>query len=327
MEITKSNTGTDKKVMAPGSIFSFTVPEENNNTRLDAYISKQFSSYSRTFFQKLINENRVLINDSSITKPGYIVRINDKISVKFPDLPPKADLKSISCDSGIELIHENPDFLIVYKPAGIIVHPVHTKTDGISLVDWLLHKFNGIDQVGSPERPGIVHRLDMLTSGLIIIARNNYAHATLSDMFKSRLIKKTYLAIAEGYPDKTDKSGIIDYAIARHPSGSKMMHVKMPRNSNNARQAITNYKVSEYLNNASLVEVNPVTGRTHQIRVHFAALGTPITGDSLYGKQSKLIDRQALHAYKLEFEYENKLYSFQKDMPEDMLKLIEQLRK
>jgi len=315
------------KVMDPGSEFLFTVPEENNNTRLDMYVSKQFSSYSRTYFQKLINENHVLINGTSTTKPGYIVRINDKISVKFPVLPPRPDLKVIDIDLGIELIHEHPDFLIVYKPAGIIVHPVNTKNSVISLVDWLLQKFSEISQVGSPERPGIVHRLDMLTSGLLIVPRNNYALATFSDMFKNRLMNKTYLALVEGYPDKNDKSGCINYSIARHPSGSKMMHIKVPRNSNNAREAITNYKVVEYLNNASLVEVKPVTGRTHQIRVHFSAVGNPIIGDVLYGKQSKIINRQALHAYKLEFEYENKQYSFQRDMPEDMLNLLEQLRK
>lgn len=305
------------KVIAPDSKFSITVTDADNNLRLDVFLSKQFESYSRSFFQKLISEDGIVINNILIKKSSHQVKTDDEILVTFPSLK-EVNLKKIESDFGIEVLFEHPDFLIIYKPAGILVHEASSKKDVISLVDWLLHKFKEIAQVGSPERPGIVHRLDMKTSGIMIIPRNNFALAKFGQMFKDRQIKKTYLAIVQGFPEQ---SGVIDYSIMRHASGHKMTHAKFY--NSNAREANTNYKVLKYLKDSALMEVNPTTGRTHQIRVHFAAIGHPIIGDMLYGKKSKLIERQALHAYSLEFEYEGEKFKFEKNMPEDMMNLLE----
>ncbi len=309
------------KVIAPNSEFTFSVLQEENNIRLDVFLAKQFS-YSRSFFQKLISDEGILINNALIKKPSYLIKANDEIVVKFPTQKEKRDIKTIEKDMGIEVLYEHPDFLIIYKPAGILVHEVGSKKNEITLVDWLLHKFKDLAQVGASERPGIVHRLDMLTSGLMIIPRNNFTHTLFGNMLKNRQIKKTYLAVVQGHPDE---SGTIEYGILRHPSGYKMTYSK--KYNSNAREALTHYKVLKYLKDATLVEVHPITGRTHQIRVHFAAIGHPIIGDILYGKKSKLIERQALHSCCLEFEYEGEKFSFKKDMPEDMQKLVKSLTK
>lgn len=314
----------DSKTIAPESVFSFLVLPEDNNIRLDVFAAKQFKNYSRSYFQKIINENGILINGININKSSWIIKENDQLIVTFPKMPEKPDLKVIDKDLGIELLFEHSDFLIVYKPAGVLVHKANSNSAQVSLVDWLLLKFNEISNVGLPERPGIVHRLDLLTSGILIVTRNNFAHMTFSDMFKNRQIKKTYLAIVEGHPET---SGSIDYSITRHASGTKMATLKNSRNFRNARESLTHYKTLKYFKDSSLVEVSPVTGRTHQIRVHFSAIGHSLIGDVVYGKKSKLIDRQALHAYSLEFEYEGQKYKFEKEMPEDMKLLVENLSK
>lgn len=311
----------------PGSNHKFLVTDENNNIRLDLFISKQFADYSRSFFQKLIYDNLVTINGQSILKPGLNVKTNDEISVQFPTIS-EIQVKNLPSDMGIELIHQHPDFLIVYKPAGIIIHAANTKDQSPTLVDWLLMKFKEISEVGSPERPGIVHRLDMLTSGILVIPRNNSSHMAFGNLFKNRMIQKKYLAVVEGSPDK---EGTIEFPITRHSSGHKMVHVEAKNlyccNARNAREAKTDYKVVQYFDNAALIEAHPITGRTHQIRVHCAAIGHPIIGDIIYGKKSSLIDRQALHSYSLEFDYEGKHYTFQKDIPEDFNQLLKKLKK
>ena len=215
------------KVISPNSTFPFLVTQEDNNIRLDVFIAKQFSNYSRSYFQKLISDNGVLVKGALITKPSWALKENDAIIVTFPLPKEKADLKAIDTNLGIELVHEHTDFLIVYKPAGVLVHEAHSNSADVSLVDWLLLKFNEISKVGSPERPGIVHRLDMLTSGILVVTRNNFAHMTFGNMFKNRLMRKTYLAVVQGHPQS---SGTIDYAITRHGSGTKMATTKNSRN-------------------------------------------------------------------------------------------------
>lgn len=312
----------DSKVIAQGSVFDFKVPEADNNSRIDIFVAKQFSSYSRSFFKKLIDDGLVSVNGKAINKVSYPIKTNDDVIVKFPIIEP-VEPKVLVESLGVEVVFEHSDFLILYKPAGVLTHAATTSKAG-NLVDWILSKFKDISSVGSPERPGIVHRLDMNTSGLIIITRNNYAHEKFGNMFKDRKIKKTYLAIVEGDPKQ---EGFIDYPISRHSTGSKMTVVKSNTRGirGGVREALTNYKTLEYFQGYALVEAKPVTGRTHQIRVHFAAIGHPIVGDSTYGKASKLIDRHALHAYQLEFEYEGQQFVFKKDMPKDFVKLIESI--
>lgn len=305
--------------IGPGKIISLTIGQENNAKRLDIFLATEFPLYSRTFFKKLIEESAVMVNKKSITKSGYILKTDDIVEITFPPAPTLETSALPEKDLTIELLFEHPQFLIVYKPPYLMVHAPKHKSDKYTLVDWLIHKFKELKNIGYLDRPGIVHRLDKDTSGLIIIPRTNYAHTIFSNMFKDREIEKTYLAIVQGHPSS---SGAIDYNITRHTSQRhKMTHCK-----NYGRQALTNYIVLEYFSNTSLVEVYPVTGRTHQIRVHFSCIGHPLVGDKVYGHSSKLIGRQALHAYRLSFIFENHRYTFWHSLPADMVSLIENLR-
>jgi 23S rRNA pseudouridine1911/1915/1917 synthase len=204
------------------------------------------------------------------------------------------------------------------------MHKTQHETNNYTLVDWLTSHFKEIETVGSIERPGIVHRLDKDSSGLLIIARTNYAHQIFTKLFKDRAIKKTYLALVEGHPEK---SGTIDQPIGRHQTHRLRMTTYGASSSVPTRHAITHYKVLEYFDNYSLVEFKPETGRTHQIRVHAAFLGHPLVGDTLYASSSPFIKRHALHASSLSFNFEDKLYEFNADLPHDFATLIAQIKK
>jgi len=316
------------QLVEPNSVHTFTVKEDQEGQRVDLFLSEQFPSYSRSFFEKLIEQGRVKLNGKPINKKSTVLKINDTVSVQFPELKKdpvqlKKDIEKLD----VKIVHEDPHFLIINKPAGLMVHAPHPDSTEVTLVDWLLAKFKELKNVGYEDRPGIVHRLDKDTSGLLIIPRNNCAHAYFSDLFKKRKIKKTYLAIVKGHPNK---EGEIDLDIARHPSDrKKMTHVTIgnrPQIKSKIRHAKTLYKVLEYFDEYALVEVYPVTGRTHQIRVHFTGIKHPLLGDPIYGQKSKIIPRHALHANKLEFEFEGKKFTFQEDAPKDFKDAVTQLR-
>jgi len=310
----------DSVSIAPDSTFTFTIEQEQEGTRLDQFLANQFMHYSRSFFGTLIEEQGVTVNSVIAKKNGIKLKPDDVVVVSFPSARIAKEYSQKELDAlGIEVVFEQEDFLILYKPADVLVHPPSEKSESISLVDWILNKFKTIKEVGYTDRPGIVHRLDKDTSGLMIVARNNAAHATISDMFKKRKIHKIYLAIVKGHPEKT---GTIDFPIGRHiKHRKKMAHVPT------GRVATTHYKVLEYFKDCSLVAIELITGRTHQIRVHFATSGHPVIGDILYGRPSKQIKRQALHAHKLLFTYKEKEFSFQKEVPEDFEKLLKYARK
>ena len=317
------------QLVEPNSIHTFTVKENQEGQRVDAYLSSQFPSYSRSFFERLIEQECVKLNGKPIHKKSTPLKVDDTISIQFPEI--KKDPVQVKKDAenlDVKIIHEDPHFLIISKPAGLMVHAPHPDSTDITLVDWLVAKFEDIKNVGYEDRPGIVHRLDKDTSGLLIIPRNNCSHAYFSDLFKERKIKKTYLAIVKGHPDK---EGEIDLDIARNPDNrKKMTHVtggNRPKIKSKIRQAKTLFKVIEYLDEYSLVEVHLITGRTHQIRVHFTGIKHPLLGDPIYGQKSKIISRHALHAHKLEFEFEGKKFEFQEDAPKDFQQAVIQLRK
>jgi len=304
----------------PGSQFSFIVAPEKEGARLDVFVTEHFPHYSRSFFRTLIEHEQIRINDTLPKKCGVKLKLQDSIVITFP---PKLEPKEYDNDAlknlGIEIIFQHEDFLVVYKPAGVLVHPPTEKSDTISLVDWLLGSFKDIKHVGYTNRPGIVHRLDKDTSGVLLVALNNHAHATISDMFRNRTMKKTYYAVVTGHPQE---QGSIDFPIGRHPAmRRRMTHLS------SGRSALTHFKVVEYFEHSSLVEVELITGRTHQIRVHFATLGHPLLGDTLYGTPSKQIKRQALHAKKISFEYHGATFSFEKELPKDLVNLIAYERK
>jgi 23S rRNA pseudouridine1911/1915/1917 synthase len=311
------------KVIAPGAEFEFSIGTETAGTRLDNFIASQFAAYSRSFFKNLITDKLVTINQKIVERPGVTLKLGDQVLVKFP---PAQTSKQVLIDQdslGVQVLHTHPDFLVISKPAGLVVHAPQHDFAGVTLVDWILSKFQEIAQVGYAERPGIVHRLDLQTSGLMLVARNNFAQALLSDKFRARTMHKTYLAIVRGHPEL---QGIVDLAIARHPvQRNKMMVVKdlTEIRNRNARPAKTTYRVLKYLpDDLAVIEVKPETGRMHQIRVHMASLGHPVLGDTVYGSSSKLITRQALHAYAIGFEYCGTDYYFTCPIPDDLQKLI-----
>lgn len=303
-----------------GTSQEFTITAEDAGMRIDAFISKQFPNYSRSFFQKLFKKKTITVQNKPI-KPGYKTKFGEQVNISFPT--EEVTTETPFPDSiTIDIIAKEDDFLIINKPAGLTVHKPKPTYTHPTLCDWLTQNYTEIAHVGAIDRPGIVHRLDKDTSGIMIIPRTNKAHELFSDMFKNRKIKKTYLALVDGHPDE---HGEISFAIGRHPVlRSTMTHfTRIPENQS-ARDACTNYKVINYYDTFSLVEVKPTTGRTHQIRVHFKAIGHSLLGDSTYGKESKIIKHHALHASELQFSFEGKSYHFTCPLADAMQKIVAQ---
>lgn len=323
--MTRFGQNGDKKMengwIAQGSSFTLTAQAEDAGQRIDKFITQHFEQYSRSFLQKLFEQEQILINQSKIAKPSYSLREGDVISIHFPQQPSDKTVKEIPQDLHVTIVAKETDFLIVSKPAGLVVHAPSANYDDITLSDWVTQTHEEIAHVGLVDRPGIVHRLDKDTSGLMIIPRTNCAHATFTDMFKNRQIKKTYLAIVLGHPNS---KGMIDFHIGRHPTiRNKMHHFTDATKRQSCRTAVTHFDVLQYFKEYSLVEIQPTTGRTHQIRVHFAALGYPLLADYLYGTKSKILKRHALHAHKLEFEYKGTQYSFTSELEADLQNIID----
>lgn len=284
--------------------------------RIDKFLFEKFPDFSRAYFQKLIDFGMILVNSKTVNKSNYKLKKNDALEVNFPE-EKQFDLKPRKVD--FEIVDIQPEFIVINKPAGLVVHPSQkTQVDETTLINGLLYQFQELKQFENSERPGIVHRLDKGTSGLLLIARNPKALIKFSDMFKNREVKKTYLAVVKGHPPKTGK---IDYAIGRHPFKShKMSHMGY-----HAKKALTYYEVLAYYKDCALVEVKIVTGRTHQIRVHFSAIGHKLLGDDIYGCKSEFIERPALHAWKLSFEFKEQKFKYLKQIPDDIKNLLKNL--
>lgn len=289
-------------------------PDDLEPTRLDQFLFTQFPDYSRSYFQKLITNELVTVDGKKVNK-SFVVRPGMTVEFTFPE-PPSFDVEPQDVD--FEVLAIEDDFLVVNKPVGLTVH--HSKSEGYAptLVAGLLYRFKELEEFEDQERPGIVHRLDKNTSGLLIVARNEKALIGLSHLFKDREIDKTYLAVVKGHPEP---KGEIALPIGRHPT----QRVKMSHVSYKPKPALTKYEVVDYYKDCALVKVRLITGRTHQIRVHFAAIGHGLLGDSLYGSKSKMIKRQALHSWKISFTFREKLYSYTCPLAEDFKKLIETL--
>ncbi|MGE0206385.1 MAG: RluA family pseudouridine synthase [Candidatus Babeliales bacterium] len=302
---------------------TFQVQQEANTGRLDHFISDKLPEYSRSFVQKLISQHQVTVNGKQV-KSSCSLKKGDLIALTIPNQEPLyaqdflPEERQLLADLKVNVMHEDKHFFILEKPAGLLVHRTSPNKKAMTLIDWLMHNDQKLSEVGSPERPGIVHRLDKDTSGIIIIARTNYAHQYFTKLFKERSIQKTYLAVVHGHPDK---EGLIDLPVGRNPHIRNQMTV----NGIQARSAQTKYKVITYFENAALVEVTILTGRTHQIRVHFKTLGHPLLGDGTYGKESAHIKRQALHAAQLNFTFDGTAYSFKSALPEDIDHLLKKL--
>lgn len=322
---------TTHGLIAPEAVFTFIVPENIASQRIDRFIAEQFTHYSRTYFQDIISNGNVTINGKTITKQGASINPKDTITVQFPKERIVEETALAQHTLNISILATTEHFMIIHKPANLLVHAPSAKSHAITLIDWIRHHHHELSSVGAVDRPGIIHRLDKETSGLLIVTRTNYGHHILGDLFKNRMMHKTYKAVVAGHPAP---EGIITFAIGRNPTNRTKMTFFNENCINGTgkvgaiktRHAKTEYKVLEYFKDTSLIEVKPTTGRTHQIRVHMMALGHPIIGDQLYGKQSALINRQALHAEQLSFTFEDTQYSFNDKIPDDFQELITFLR-
>lgn len=267
---------------------------EEGGERVDRYVAERVPELSRAQVQRLLEEGTVTV-DGVVPKASYRVRPGDVILVR---VPPPAPMDLIPEPMPLEVLYEDDDLVAINKPAGLTVHPSPGHPSG-TLVNALLAHCTDLSGIGGALRPGIVHRLDKDTSGLILVAKHDAAHRHLQSQFKGRAVSKIYLALVEG--QLTPARGRIEAPLGRDPRQRKRMRVISV--SEGGREAMTEYRVLEVLKGTTLVEVHPITGRTHQIRVHLSAVGHPVVGDRLYGFRRGWpgLDRQFLHAWKLTF--------------------------
>ena len=282
--------------------------------RLDRYLAEQ-CQISRSYAQKLINEGQVEVNGRA-AKASQKLNAGDKV---VANIPPPTPVSLAPEAIPLKVIYEDSDLIVIDKPAGLVVHPAAGHRSG-TLVNAILARCPDLGTINGTIRPGIVHRLDRDTSGLMMVAKNEAAYARLSHQIKQRLIKKGYIALVSGH--LSPEHGIIDAPIGRHPKDRKRMAVV-----SGGREARTEYRVIKYFADYTLVEAMPETGRTHQIRVHFAAIGHPVFGDPVYGKRSSLLGRQFLHAHRLGFKLPSsgKFVEFKSELPPDLEEVLKQL--
>jgi len=260
------------------------------NLRLDRYIFESHQEFTRSYIQKLIKEGYIRVN-GQVAKPSLKPKIGDVVVINLP--PPSPSPALVPESISLALVYEDKDLLVIDKPAGIPVHPAPGHPSH-TLINAILAHCPEILAIDGSLRPGIVHRLDKDTSGLMVVAKNKQAQLNLSSQLKNRRVLKRYLILVRGCP--SPEKGIIEAPIGRHPRNRKRMAV-VP----SGREARTLYRVVKRLNGYTLVEVTLETGRTHQIRVHFAAIGCPVVGDAVYGVKSPYLGRQFVHACFLSF--------------------------
>jgi 23S rRNA pseudouridine1911/1915/1917 synthase len=262
--------------------------------RLDVFLSSRLPEISRSQAQKLVFEKKVRLN-GTWTKASHKLRLGDVVEVEAAE-----EARSVLRpeDISLSVIYSDEHIVVINKPAGLVVHPGAGVVEG-TLVNALLFHFPGIERVGHPERPGIVHRLDKETSGVMVVARSGKAYTELKRQFKAREVEKIYLALVWGHMQLEE--GRIDWALGRHPRHRQRISIRTRK----PKTALTLYSVKKVLEEFTLLEVKPVTGRTHQIRVHFAAAGHPIVGDGRYGGKDKTgrFPRLYLHAWRIVFAH------------------------
>ncbi len=289
---------------------------EAGHVRLDQFLALQSTELTRAQLHRLIVEGQVLLNGRS-AKPAQKVRSGDLVSLT---IPPPRETGVLPQWMPLTVIYQDSDIVVIDKPAGLSVHPGPGHPDQ-TLVNGLLARCPDIQGVGGAIRPGIVHRLDKDTSGLMMVAKNHHSHQELSDQIKNRQVNKGYLALSTG--TVTPDAGLIDQPIARDPRHRKRMAVVR-----GGRESRTRYKVLETPPGHSLLELILETGRTHQIRVHLAYLGHPLLGDGVYGRTSPRLDRHFLHAYKLGFQHPRtgEPLEFQSALPENLTAVLEEFK-
>lgn len=308
---------------------TFMAGEEDSGERLDKVLAVRYPAQSRQYFQLLLKDGRILVNEKP-AKASVKLRSGDRVEVSFPP-PQELDLKPLKMS--LNIIYEDKNLIVLDKPAGLVVHPGEGATHREdSLVNALLHHCKGeLSGINGVLRPGVVHRLDKDTSGLLVIAKNDHTHRHLVEQFQGREVEKMYYALLVGRLEPL--KGSIEAPIGRDPANRKRMAVVSEKKG---RMAITKYEVLDYVGDFTFVKVYLITGRTHQIRVHFASIGFPLAGDDLYGKPkiNKLLReehglaRQFLHAGGMAFVLPgaSKKRAFETPLPSDLQAVIDSLR-
>jgi 23S rRNA pseudouridine1911/1915/1917 synthase len=289
---------------------------DQGGERLDVFLARRVERLSRSQAQRLIERGLVTVQ-GEVAKAARIVRSGERVLLR---LPPPEPVALEPQPLPLTVLYEDKEVLVVDKPAGMPVHPGPGHARG-TLANALLARFPELRRVGEAFRPGIVHRLDKDTSGLLVVAKTPRAHRHLVEQLKARQVHKLYLALVQGVPQP--ESGVIEAPIGRHPRRRQRMAVV-----EGGREAITRYQVLEALGECALLAVEPITGRTHQVRVHLAAIGHPLLGDPLYGRPSPLLGRQFLHAHRLSFALpgSGRTVEFQSPLPQDLRQALEALR-
>ena len=297
-------------------LFQFTGPTE----RLDKFLVRNLPEFSRSRLLGLIQDGLVIVSGEPAKKGGQMLPNGAEISVRIPPTQPVGLLAE---NIKLDIIFENDQLIVVNKPAGMVVHPAAGHASG-TLVNAVLGHEPDMEGIGGEERPGLVHRLDKDTSGLIILAKNERAHRWLQDQFRQRKVEKTYLALVDGRPPTP--TGRVEAPIGRDPNQRKKMAITTLAKG---REAVSEYKTLESFPLHTFLEFHPHTGRTHQIRVHCAFLGCPVVADGIYGhkKASLPLERQFLHAFRLKITLpgETEPQTFEAPLPKDLTRVLENL--
>ncbi|GCE21775.1 putative RNA pseudouridine synthase YlyB [Dictyobacter kobayashii] len=300
---------------------SWTITEEQVGTRLDRFLAAQIDKLSRASIQQLVIDGAILINDKPATKSGYALRLNDH--VRALTFVPSSAVKNVTPQQiPLDIVYEDKDFIVLNKEAGMVVHPAPGHYDD-TLVNALLARYPELSNQQADLRPGIVHRLDRDTSGLLIVARNLQTQGLLIEQMKEHQIEKRYLALVEGVIS-LDR-GSIDAPIGRDPRNRQQMTIT----SVDSKEAVTHFKVQERYQQHTLVLLQLETGRTHQIRVHLKAIGHPVVGDPTYGtgrlRYGITLNRQFLHAYQLRFKHPvtEEIIELEAPLPPDLQSILD----
>ena len=290
---------------------------EEPGIRLDRYVTGRHPELSRTQVQKLIGDGNIRVNDRT-AKPGVKLNAGDRVTI---EIPPPAPSTLTPEDIPLDILYEDDDLLVIDKPAGLTVHPAPGHPSH-TLVNAILSHLPNLPDTGDRQRPGIVHRLDRDTSGVMLVALNSAAHSNLTEQFRSRSVVKVYQVLVKGSLSPED--GIIEAPIGRDTRNRQRMAVVA---ESRGREARTDYHVIRYIGDYTLLEVRPETGRTHQIRVHLGAIGYPVAGDRVYGVKTPGLSRQFVHASRIGFKLPSSgdYMEFSSPLPADLEKALKEI--
>jgi 23S rRNA pseudouridine1911/1915/1917 synthase len=292
---------------------------DESSVRIDAWLSAKLEEYSRSYIQKLCQDGNIKVNGAEV-KSNYKLKVGDQVTTAIPE----AEVLQVKAEEiPLDIFYEDEHIIVINKPKGMVVHPATGNYSGTLVNALMKHCGDSLSDINGIIRPGIVHRIDKDTSGLLVVAKNNHAHEFLSKKLKAHDIKREYIALAEGII--YENSGKIDAPIGRHPVDRKKMSVNLKV----GRNAVTHFRVIERFPSATYLELKLETGRTHQIRVHMSYIKHPIIGDEVYGRKKQRFDThgQVLHAKRLSFEHPatGKLMEFETPVPAYFEKLLEEL--